>query len=153
MTSAPKTGKQWPKTTLLGVRQHTEALKGQMKRDTSMRQRRGCSENKTQHYHQCHPVLPVLAAARTATQESAFTATVDAAKILQIDNGAHQHRLFVTTLCLYSIEYKQYKHYQLWVLTTYLGNKLFDCTMDNPLHACTLLPSNVTLMGTSLNGK
>ena len=62
-------------------RQATEALKGQMKRDTSMRRRRGCGENKTQHYQQCHPVSSALAAARTATQESAFTATVDAAKI------------------------------------------------------------------------
>ena len=78
LPSAPKAGKQWPKTALLGVRQHTEALKGQMKRDTNMRLRRGCGENKKQHYHQCHPVSTALAAARTATQESAFTATVDA---------------------------------------------------------------------------
>ena len=85
MTSAPKTGKQWPKTALIDVRQHTEALKGQMKRDTSMRRRRGCGENKTQQYHQCHPVSSALAAARTATQESVFTATVDVAKIKKID--------------------------------------------------------------------
>ena len=38
-----------------------------------------------------HPVSSALAAASTATQESAFTATVD--------NGAHQLRLFETTLC------------------------------------------------------
>ena len=109
VTSAPKAGKQWPKTALLGVRQHTEALKGQMKRNTSMRLRRGCGENKKQHYHQCHHVSSALAAARTATQESAFTATVDAAKIwklgVQIDNRAHQHRLFETTLCLYNVVY------------------------------------------------
>ena len=65
-----------------------------------MRLRRECGENKKQHYHQCHPVSSALAAARTATQESAFTATVNAAKIRQIDNGAHQHRLFETMLCL-----------------------------------------------------
>ena len=45
--------KQWPKTALLGVRQHTEALKGQMKRNTSMQLRRGCGKNKKQHYHHC----------------------------------------------------------------------------------------------------
>ena len=86
----------WPE--MLGVRRHAEALKGQTKRNTSMRLRRGCGENKKQHYHQCHPVSTALAAARTATQESAFTATVDAAKIRQVDNGAHQLRLFETTL-------------------------------------------------------
>ena len=91
---------QWPKTALLGVRQHAEALKGQMNRNTIMRLRRGCGENKKQHYHHCNPVSSALAAARTATQESAFTATVDAAKIRQVDNGAHQHRLLETTLCL-----------------------------------------------------
>ena len=63
------------------VRKHAEALKRQMKRNTSMRLRRGCGEHKKQHYHQCHPGSSALAAARTATQESAFTATVDAANI------------------------------------------------------------------------
>ena len=100
VTSAPKAGKQWPKTALLGVRQHAEALKGHMKRNTSMRLRRGCGENKKQHYHHCHPASTALAAARTATQESAFTTTMDAAKIRQVDNGSHQPRLFETTLCL-----------------------------------------------------
>ena len=37
---------------------------------------------------------------KTTTQESAFTTRVDAAKIRHVDNGAHQHRLFETTLCL-----------------------------------------------------
>ena len=41
--------------------------------------RRGCGENKKQHYHHCHVVSSTLAAARTTTQESA--ATLDAAKI------------------------------------------------------------------------
>ena len=100
MTSAPKVGKQWAKTVLLGVRQHAEALKGQMKRNTSMRLRSGCGENKKLHYHHCHPVSSALAAVRTATQESTFTATVDSAKIRQVDNGAHQHRLLETTLSL-----------------------------------------------------
>ena len=100
MTSATQAGKQWPKTALFGVRQHAEALKGQMERNTSMRLRRGCGESKKQYYHQCHTVSSALDAARTATQESAITATVDVAKIRQVDNGAHQHRLFETTLCL-----------------------------------------------------
>ena len=39
----------------------------------------------------CHPVSSALAAARTASEESVFTATVDAAKILKVDNGAHHH--------------------------------------------------------------
>ena len=69
-----------------------------------MRLRGGCGENKKQHYHHCHPVSSALAAARTATQESAFTATVDATKILQVENGAHQHRLFETTRCLHDGE-------------------------------------------------
>ncbi|KAI0236502.1 hypothetical protein LSAT2_012947 [Lamellibrachia satsuma] len=47
----------------------------------SKMKREGCGENKKQYFHQCHPVSSALAAARTATQESAFTATVDAAKI------------------------------------------------------------------------
>ena len=66
-----------------------------------MRLRRGWGENKKQHYHHCHPVSSDSAATRTATQESAFTATVDAAKIRQVYNVAHQHRLFETTLCLH----------------------------------------------------
>ena len=108
MTPAPKAEKQWPKTALLGVRQHAEPLKGQMKRNTSIRLRRGCGENKKLHYHHCQPVSFALAAARTATQESAFTATVDAAKIRQVDNGAHQHRLFETVLCLLLLFIRSY---------------------------------------------
>ena len=83
----------WRQATRRGVERADE-------KNTSMRLRRGCGENKKQHYHQCHPVSSALAAARTATQESAFTATVNAAKIQQVDNGAHQHRLLETTLCL-----------------------------------------------------
>ena len=49
-------------------------------------------ETKHQHAaenHHCHPVSSALAEARTANHEPAFTATVDAAKIRQVDNGAH----------------------------------------------------------------
>ncbi|KAI0220291.1 hypothetical protein LSAT2_028202 [Lamellibrachia satsuma] len=100
--NTPKTGKQWLKNALLGVRQHAEALNGQMKRDTNMRLRRGCGKNKKQHHHHCHPVSSALAAARTATQESAFTATVDATVEATVDATAtvDAAKIFETTLCL-----------------------------------------------------
>ena len=65
-------------------------------------------ENKNQHAAEKRmrrkqkAALPPLSSwfVRFGYSGRCFTATVDAAKIVQVDNGAHQNRRFETTLCL-----------------------------------------------------
>ena len=64
----------WRQATRRGIER---AYEKKHKHATEKRMRR----QKKQHYHHCHPVSSALAAARIATQESAFTARVDSAKI------------------------------------------------------------------------